>query len=143
MGAKLQVLINKKLKMHFQIGDNLRPIHYDQLVDSNHQDIALTLLTGFKLQLDHNCQTEEEHLHIKIVTALLLYNDCTLLNMMEICVTNSNKLKIHPSGMATLKKMYIILPNFDWLTLLKRPSSFLLIQQQQVMFFFYNVIIMW
>ena len=69
-------------------------------------DIALTLLTGFKIWLVHNCQTEEDHLNIKIVTALLLYNACTLLNIMEICVRNNNKLKIHPRGMATFKKTY-------------------------------------
>ena len=90
--------------MHLQIGDDLRTVHNAQLVYSNRQDIALTLLTGFKIWLVHNCQTEEDHLNIKIVTALLLYNACTLLNMMEICVTNNNKLKIHPRGMATFKK---------------------------------------
>ena len=52
-----------------------------------------------------NFQTEEyHHLHIKIFTALFFYNGCTLLNMMEICVANNNKCKIHPRGMATLKK---------------------------------------
>ena len=91
--------------MHLQIGDDLRTVHNAQLVYSNRQDIALTLLTGFKIWLVHNCQTEEDHLNIKIVTALLLYNACTLLNMMEICVTNNNKLKIHPRGMATFKKI--------------------------------------
>ena len=90
--------------MHLQIGDDLRTVHNAQLVYSNRQDIALTLLTGFKIWLAHNCQTEEDHLNIKIVTALLLYNACTLLNMMEICVTNNNKLKIHPRGMATFRK---------------------------------------
>ena len=90
--------------MHLQIGKDLRAVHNDQLVYSNCQDIALTLLTRFKIWLVHNCQTEEDHLNIKIVTALLLYNACTLLNMMEICVTNNNKLKIHPRGMATFKK---------------------------------------
>ena len=93
--------------MHLQIGDDLRTVHNAQLVYSNRQDIALTLLTGFKIWLAHNCQTEEDHLNIKIVTALLLYNACTLLNMMEICVTNNNKLKIHPRGMATFKKIII------------------------------------
>ena len=92
--------------MHLQIGDDLRTVHNAQLVYSNRQDIALTLLRGFKIWLVHNCQTEEDHLNIKIVTALLLYNACTLLNMMEICVTNNNKLKIQPRGMATFKKMH-------------------------------------
>ena len=90
--------------MHLQFGDDLRTIHNDQLVNLNRQDIAMTLLSGFNIWLVHNCQTEEDHLNIKIVTALLLYNACTLLNMMEICVTNNNKLKIHPRGMATFKK---------------------------------------
>ena len=36
-------------------------------------------------------------------SALLLYNACTLLSM-EICVTDTYKLTIHPKGMATLKK---------------------------------------
>ena len=58
--------------MHLQIGDDLRNVQNDQLVHSNCQDIALTFLTGFKIWLVHNCQTEEDHLNIKIVTALLL-----------------------------------------------------------------------
>ena len=82
--------------MHAQIGDNLRTVYNDQLVYSNRQDIALTLFTGFKIWLVNNCQTEEDHLNNKIVTAFLLYSDCTLLDMMEIYVTNNNKLKIHP-----------------------------------------------
>ena len=41
----------------------------------------------------------------KIVTAQLLYNACTLLNLTEICATNNNKLKIHSRGMATWKKL--------------------------------------
>ena len=93
--------------MHLQIGDYLRTVRNAQLVYSNCQDIALTLFTGFNIWLVHNGQTEEDHLIIKIVTALLLYNACTLLNMMEICVTNNNKLKIHPRGMATFKKKSI------------------------------------
>ena len=79
----------------------------DQLDYWNCQDIALTLLTRFKIWLVHNCQTEEDHLNIKIVTALLLYNACTLLNMMEMCVTNNNKLKIHPMEMETFKKVLL------------------------------------
>ena len=100
-GGNVGGVDKKKLKMPLQIGDNLRTVQNAQLVYSNRQDIALTLLTRFKIWLVHNCQTEEDHLNIKIVTALLLYNACTLLNMMEICVTNNNKLKIHPRGMAT------------------------------------------
>ena len=84
--------------MHLQIGDDLRTVHNAQLVYSNHQDIPLTLLNGFKIWLVHNFQTEEDHINIKIVTALLLDNACTLLNMMEIYVTDNNKLKIHPRG---------------------------------------------
>ena len=106
MGAALQVSINRYLRCTCKIGDDLRTI-YAQLVYSNRQDIALTLLTGFKVWLAHNCQTEEDHINIKIVTALLLYNAYTLHNMMEICVTNNNKLKIHPRGMATLKKLLL------------------------------------
>ena len=52
----------------------------------------------------HNSPTAEDHLNIKTVTALLLYNARTLLKLMEICVTNNNKIKIHPRGMATFKK---------------------------------------
>ena len=89
--------------MHLQIGDDLRTVHNAQLVYLNHQDIALTLFTRFKIRPVHNCQTEEDHLNIKIVTALLLYNASTLLNMMEICVTNNNKLEIHPRRMAIFK----------------------------------------
>ena len=44
--------------MHLQIGDNLRAVHNDQPVYSNCQDIALTLLTRFKIWLVHNCQME-------------------------------------------------------------------------------------
>ena len=86
----------KILKMHLLIGDDLRTVHNAQLVNLNRHDIALALLTGFKIWLAHNCQMEEDHLNIKIITALLLYNACTLLNTMEICVTNNNKHKIHP-----------------------------------------------
>ena len=87
--------------MHLQIGDDLRTVHNAQLVYSNRQDIALTLLTGFKIWLVHNSPKEKDHLNINIVTAQLLYNACTLLNVMEICVTNNNKLKNHPREMAT------------------------------------------
>ena len=34
---------------------------------------------------------EEDYISIEIVTALLLYNNCILLNMVEICVTINNK----------------------------------------------------
>ena len=94
--------------MHLQIGDDLKTVHNSQLVYLNRQDMALTLLTRFKIWLVHNCQMEEDHLNIKIVTALLLYNNCTLLNMIEICVTNNNKLKIHPRGMATFYKKKLL-----------------------------------
>ena len=87
--------------MDLQIGDNLSTVHDDQLVYSNRQVTALTTLTGFKIWLVHNCQMEEHNINIKIVTALLVYNACTLLNMMKICVKNNTKLKIHPRGMAT------------------------------------------
>ena len=84
--------INKfMLKKHLQIGDDLRTVHNAQLAYLNRQEIALTLLCRFKIWLVRNCQTEEHYLNIKIVTALLLYNACTLLNMMEICVMNNNK----------------------------------------------------
>ena len=76
------------------MGDDLRTVHNDQLVYSNHQDIALTHPTRFKIWLIHNCQMEEDYINIKIVTALLMYNACTLLNIMEISATNNNKLKI-------------------------------------------------
>ena len=92
--------------MHLQIGDDLRTVHNAQLVYLNRQDIALTLLTRFKIWLVHNCQTKEDHLNILIVAVLLLYNACTLLNMVEICVTNKNKLKIHPRRMAIKKNLY-------------------------------------
>ena len=49
------------LKMNLQIGDDLRIVRNDKLVYLNHQDIALTLLSGFKLWLVHNCQTEEKN----------------------------------------------------------------------------------
>ena len=50
--------------MHFQIKDDLRTVHNAQLVFSNRQDMALTPLTGFKIWLVHNCQTEEDDLNI-------------------------------------------------------------------------------
>ena len=83
--------------MHLQIGDNLRTDHNEQMVYFNCQDLAMILVNIFKIWLVHNFQTEEDHLNIKIVTALLLYNACTLLKMMEIGVRNNNKLKIHPN----------------------------------------------
>ena len=74
------------------------------MVYSNFKNIALTLFTGIKIWMVHNCQMEEDHLYIKIVTALLLNNACKSLNLMEVCVRNNNKLKIHSKGMATFKK---------------------------------------
>ena len=50
-----------------------------------------------------SCQMEEDHLYIKMVTALLLYNAYILLNMMEIHVTNNNELKVHARGIVALK----------------------------------------
>ena len=50
---------------------------------------------------------EENYLNIKIVKALSLYNACTILNIMEMCLTNNIKLKIYPRGMATLKKVLV------------------------------------
>ena len=47
--------------MHLQIGDDLR--HNDQLVYSNHQDIALTPFTW----LVQNCSMEDDHLNIKLL----------------------------------------------------------------------------
>ena len=64
-GGSIAAIDKKILEMHLQIGDNLRTIHTAQLVYSNCQDIALTLLTGLKIWLVHNCQTEEDHLNIK------------------------------------------------------------------------------
>ena len=97
--------INKSIfKIYSQIGDNLWTIHNDQLVFSNRKDIVLTHLARFNIWLVQNCQTEEDHLSIKIVTGLLLYNASELLNMNEICLMSKNKLKIHLRGMATLKK---------------------------------------
>ena len=63
-GGNIVGIDKKILKMHLQIGDDddLRTVHNAQLVYSNCQDIALTLLTGFKIWLVHNCQTEEDHL---------------------------------------------------------------------------------
>ena len=82
--------------MHLQIGDDLKTGQNNQLVHLNPQDKALSLFTRFKIWLVHHCQSEEDHLNIKIITDLLLYNTCTLLNMIEICFTDNNKLKIHP-----------------------------------------------
>ena len=92
--------------MLLQIGDDLRTVNNDQLVHFNHQDKAVTLFRGFKIWLVHNCKTEEDHLNVKIVTAVLTYNACPLLNMVEICVRNKNKLKNYPRGMANFKKMH-------------------------------------
>ena len=75
--------------MHLQIGDDLRTFNNAQLVYSNCEDIAPTLLTGFKIWLVHNCQAEGEQLNIKSITAPLLYNVCTLLYMMELYVTKN------------------------------------------------------
>ena len=88
-----------------KIRNDLRTVNDVQLVYSNHQDIALTLFTEFNIRLVYKCQIEEYHQTIKIVRALLLYNACTLPKMMDTYVTNNNKLKIYPRGMATFKKM--------------------------------------
>ena len=39
---------------------------------------------------------------------MFLYNACILLNVMEICVLNNNKLKIHTKGMAPFKKSNLL-----------------------------------
>ena len=101
----MQVLINRFLRCTCKLEMILRTVYNVQQVYLICQDIALTLFTGFNIWLVYNCQTEEDHLNITIVKALLLYNVCTLLKMMEICVTNSNKLKkIHPREMTTFKQ---------------------------------------
>ena len=69
--------------------------------------MTLTPLTGFKIRLVHNCQMEEDHLNVSIVTALLLYNAFTLLDIMEICVTDHKQLKIYSCGMATFKLFFL------------------------------------
>ena len=63
-GGSVVGIDKKILKMHLQIGDDLRTVHNAQLVYLNRQDIALTFLTGFKILLAHYCQTEEDHLNI-------------------------------------------------------------------------------
>ena len=80
-GSRVVGINEQILKMHLQIVDHLRIVHNDQLVYSNCQDIALT---KFKIWAVHNCQMEEDHFKITIVTTPLLYNTCTLLNMIEI-----------------------------------------------------------
>ena len=36
---------------------------------------------------DRNCQTEEDHLNIEIITDMLLYNACTLIIIMGCVMT--------------------------------------------------------
>ena len=57
-----------------------------------------------------NCQnlrfrlkTEEDHLEISKISALIFYNANTLLNIWKY-MFDSNKLKIHHFGMATFQK---------------------------------------
>ena len=55
----------------------------------------------------HNYQMEEDHLNIKIVKALLFYNACTLLNMMENVSQTIISLRFHSEGDGKpLKKHY-------------------------------------
>ena len=51
--------------MNLYIADDLRTVHNDQMVDLNRQDIGLTILTGLKIWLVHNCQMEKDRLNIK------------------------------------------------------------------------------
>ena len=51
--------------MNLYIADDLRTVHNDQMVDLNRQDIGLTILTGLKIWLVHNCQMEKDNLNIK------------------------------------------------------------------------------
>ena len=42
------------------------PSRMKKMAGSSSQDIALILLTSFKIWLVHNCQKEEDHLNIQI-----------------------------------------------------------------------------
>ena len=79
-------------------------VHNTQLVYSNRQDIALTLLAEFKIWLVRNCQTEADHLNIKIATALLLYNACTLIKRWKYVSHTIINLRFIP-GDGNLKKI--------------------------------------
>ena len=48
-------------------------------------------------------KTEEEHLNIEMLTALIGYNASILLRKMEMYVLETNKLKMHATGVPTLK----------------------------------------
>ena len=47
---------------------------FDQLVKLNYQDWALTLLAGCEDWLDQTYKTEEDHLNIEKLTALIGFN---------------------------------------------------------------------
>ena len=73
---------------YWKIGVVLWVDHTAKLVYSNHKDMRSdyshrNYCKWMKTTKTLNC------------SALLLYNACTLLSM-EICVTDNNKLKIHP-----------------------------------------------
>ena len=72
-GGSIEGINNRYL----QIRDNLKTIHNDQLVYLYRQDIALILLSRFKIWLVHFCQTEEDTENI--VPVLLFYDACILL----------------------------------------------------------------
>ena len=60
-------------------------------------------LTGWSYLAGSGHQTVEDHLNIEKLTALIVYNTNTSLINGNMCL-EYNKLKIHPIGMATLKK---------------------------------------
>ena len=81
--------------------------HTAQLAYSNHPDLCsdssnrMTSLAGSRFK------TEEEHLNIKMVTALLFLMPAHYLFKWKY-VHENNELKIQPIGMATLKKIKIL-----------------------------------
>ena len=83
-GAPLYLVINSHLRMHLQIWRQSTYVHNALLLYLNSRGSWYPTSLTVKIWLVHYCQTEEDHLFIKIVTALLLYNAYTILNMMEM-----------------------------------------------------------
>ena len=82
-----------------------------QLVHSNHQDIHYGSSNQMILLVGSGLKTEKDHLNIEIVTALLICNASTPLNYWEMFNLIINKLKVHPTGMATLINDFFVQRN--------------------------------
>ena len=73
------------------------------LVDLNRQDLCSDASNQMTSLASSGFKTEEDHLNIKIVDSPVCYNASILL-LRGNMLLDTNKLRFHPIGMATLKR---------------------------------------